>query len=70
MKYPHRHEGRKVGINMTVFQPNLESVFAMGAFAAGLGLDYLSILYGDGLEASRARGMEIERNDPRLADQL
>jgi hypothetical protein len=55
---------------MTVFQPNLDSRFAMGAFAAGLGLDYLSILYGDGLDASRASGMHIDRNDPKLADQL
>jgi len=70
VKYPDRHEARKVGINMTVFRANVESVFAMGAFAAGLGLDYLSVLHGAGLEGSRAAGMEIEHDDPRLVDQL
>jgi MoaA/NifB/PqqE/SkfB family radical SAM enzyme len=70
VRHPQRHQSRKIGINMTVFQPNLESVFAMGAFAAGLGLDYLSILHGAGLGTTRAKGMEIDRQDPRLADQL
>jgi MoaA/NifB/PqqE/SkfB family radical SAM enzyme len=70
VRHPERHPKRYIGINMTVFEPNVDNVFAMGAFAAGLGLDYLSILHGTGLHATRAKGMEIDRQDPRLVEQL
>lgn len=65
-----RHPDRRVGINMTVFSRNVDSVFAMGALAAGLGVDYLSILHGSGLAWSHAAGMDISSQDPRLVDQI
>ena len=68
--HPQRHAARRIGINMTVFAANLDGVFAMGAFAAGLGVDYLSILHGDGLEVTRARGQQLERGHASLVDQL
>jgi MoaA/NifB/PqqE/SkfB family radical SAM enzyme len=70
VRHDDRHPGRKIGINMTVFEPNLGSVFAMGAFAAGLDLDYLSILHGIGLDGTRAAGREIDNTNPLLADQI
>jgi MoaA/NifB/PqqE/SkfB family radical SAM enzyme len=70
VKHPERHPDRKIGVNMTVFEPNIEGVFAMGALAAGLELDYLSILHGTALELTRADGMETDRRDPRLIEQL
>ena len=69
-QHPDRHPDRRVGINMTVFAPNVEGVFAMGAFAAGLGLDYLCILHGAALDWTRAKGLEIDPEDPRLREQL
>lgn len=70
VRHPERHPKRYIGINMTVFAANVEGVFTMGAFAAGLGVDYLSILHGAGLEWTRAKGMEIDRQDPRLVSQI
>jgi len=70
VRHPQRHPARRIGINMTVFAANLDGVFEMGAFAAGLGVDYLSILHGDGLEATRARGQQLERAHPRLVEQI
>lgn len=70
LAYPDRHVDRKIGINMTVFTKNIDGVFAMGAFAAGLGLDYLSILHGAGLSWPSASGLEIDKRDPRLQGQI
>jgi len=70
VKHPERHPDRKIGVNMTVFEPNIEGVLAMGALAAGLELDYLAILHGTALELTRADGMETDRRDPRLIEQL
>lgn len=70
VRHPQRHAARRIGINMTVFAANLDGVFAMGAFAAGLGIDYLSILHGDGLDVTAASGQQLERGHPSLVDQL
>lgn len=70
LSYPHRHAARRIGVNMTVFQANIDGIVEMGAFAAGLGLDYLSILRGAGLHSTRAAGQEIDPQDPRLASHL
>lgn len=70
LSHPHRHTARRIGVNMTVFEPNVDGIVEMGAFAAGLGLDYLSILRGAGLQTTRAAGQEIDPQDPRLAAQL
>jgi hypothetical protein len=70
VRHPDRHPDRRIGINMTVFGPNVEAVFDMGAFAARLGLDYLCVLHGAALDLTRARGQGIDPEDPRLIAQL
>jgi len=70
VRHPQRHTDRKIGINMTVFKANLHEVFAMGAFAAGLGVDYLSILHGAVLERSRAADQQLEPGHPDLVRQI
>lgn len=70
VSHAQRHPARRIGVNMTVFQQNVEGIFEMGAFAAGLGLDYLSILRGAGLQTTRAAGQEVGADDPRLVAQL
>ena len=70
VKYPNRHQGRKVGINMTVFQANVESVFRWAPSPPALVSIICPSLDRDGSREVAGRGMEIDHGDPGLVNQL
>jgi len=67
---PERHERRKIGINMVVFEKNAEHVFEMASWAAAVELDYLAVLRGANLLMTDVPDDGLRGDDPRIVDQL
>lgn len=43
IRHPRRIDTRRVGINMTIWELNVEQIFATATFAVSVGVDYLTI---------------------------
>jgi len=61
---------RTVGVNLTVFEDNLDQIIPMAQLCSESGADYLSVLFGDNLKSSAASGRGLLRTDPRLCENI